>query len=142
MNILKCKSLKRKVKIQELIDLQTLLCRAQAMLDLTLIPDRAMPTLLLNHQNLYKWRTYCRVCVYYSVAHKGELFIVSQGRFQSLVTTFPRQSTARRPPRGRPAMNFGQTDIVKSVCPLPPSSKCTYQGPTELAPKWARSATS
>jgi hypothetical protein len=38
------------------------------MLDSTLIPDRATPMLLLKHQNLYKWRTYCRVCVFQSGA--------------------------------------------------------------------------
>jgi hypothetical protein len=35
-------------------------------------------------------------------------------------------------------MNFGQTNIVKSVHPLPPSSKRTHQGPIELVLKWGR----
>jgi hypothetical protein len=56
-------NLKRKVKIQELTDLQRLHFGARAMLHSTVTPDRATPILLLKHQSLYQCRTYYRVCV-------------------------------------------------------------------------------
>jgi hypothetical protein len=43
------KSLKRKVKIHEHIDIRRRLSGARAMLDSILTPDRAMPKLLLKH---------------------------------------------------------------------------------------------
>jgi hypothetical protein len=42
--------------------------------------------------------------VCYNVEHKG-VFIVSQGRFLDLATTFPWKSMAEQQPRGRSAIN-------------------------------------
>jgi hypothetical protein len=54
---------KKKGKIQDLTDQRRPLSEAREMLDSTLTPDRAMPKLQMKHQSLYKWRTYCGVCI-------------------------------------------------------------------------------
>jgi hypothetical protein len=72
----------------------------------------------------------------------GGVFIVSQGWFIGLAAMFPWQRTAERTPRGWLAMNFVQTDIVKLVRPLSPSSKRKRQAPAKLVPKWGRLTTS
>jgi hypothetical protein len=62
--------------------------------------------------------------------------MVSERWFPSLTTTFMCRRTAEQPPCGWSAMYFGQTDLVKLVLHLPPSSMRMRQGSTELASMW------
>jgi hypothetical protein len=52
--------------------------------------------------------------VCFNVYRRG-VFIVSEGWFPDLATMFAWKIMVRRPPHGRPAMNFGQPDLVKLV---------------------------
>jgi hypothetical protein len=109
------------------------------MLDSTLTPDGATPTLLLKHWSLYKWKPTVK-CVCIAKWHKWGVFIVSQGCFPDLVEAVPWRCVAGRPPRGRPAMSCGQTDVAKLVHSPPPLRNRSRQASAYLVPKWGRLA--
>jgi hypothetical protein len=71
-------------------------------------PDRATPSYYTNALELCKWNL-PNGCVSCSVEHRG-VFIVSQERFPDLAEAVLQKCMA-----GRPAMNFGQTDVLRSV---------------------------
>jgi hypothetical protein len=106
------------------------------MLDSTLTPDRAMTKLLLKYRSLYKWITYYRMCV--SQCRAYGVFIVSQRRFPSLVTTFTRRRMARRPPRCQPTIYFDQTELW-SQCTLYRLLACVH---AKVQLSWCQSGAS
>jgi hypothetical protein len=59
------------------------------------------------------------------------VFIGSHGQFPNLAEAFPWRCTTAC---GRPAMTYGQTDLVMSVPSLPPHSQRSRQVSKCLAP--------